>query len=231
MKICVFSDVHGNYVALSKMLETECNNVERYLFLGDIFGYFHQPNEIIKCFMQLKNFDAIIGNHDYYYLKSIGNDQLKIDLVQKYGASYNCVMEMKNINYLKTLPNFFEENVCDKFFLALHGGFDDFLNQRIYPDTVLSESVYGDKFDYIFLGHTHYRMTRKVGKTLIINPGSLGQPRDGLGFSYCIVDLEMGFWEFKFIKLDVKDMLRQVKEFEGTSDNYRYLTSKYEVLP
>ena len=55
MKLCVFSDIHGNMDAFNKMIEAEKNNVDGYIFLGDIFGYFYEQSEIIDKLRSIKN--------------------------------------------------------------------------------------------------------------------------------------------------------------------------------
>jgi diadenosine tetraphosphatase ApaH/serine/threonine PP2A family protein phosphatase len=66
-----------------------------------------------------------------------------------------------------------------------------------------------------------------VGNTLILNPGSLGQPRDGKGFCYCILDLEDFSYCFKKVKVDVDELLSQVKEKDGDKSVCTYLMNKY----
>ena len=59
--------------------------------------------------------------------------------------------------------------------------------EYIYKETDIQLST---TVPFIFLGHTHYPMTKKVNDTLIINPGSIGQPRDYNKGSFSIIDLK-----------------------------------------
>lgn len=226
MKLCVFSDVHGNVVPLQRMLSIERGNVDQFFFLGDIFGYFHEQSSIIDTLMNLENIHSIKGNHEKNYLLSLHENSYKKLMVEKYGVSYELMISERQLAYIQRLPE------CSEFILDglkigfFHGGPDDFLEQRVYPDTVLSEESCG-KYDYIFLGHTHYRLNKQVGRTCVVNPGSLGQPRDGKGFSYCIFDTQKRKFEFKQIELDMEIVLNGVKAKEHESNNYLYLLKKY----
>ena len=63
---------------------------------------------------------------------------------------------------------------------------------------------------------------------MIINPGSLGQPRDGHGFSYCILDTETGGIDFKSVDIDIDKLLSLSEIIDGEKDVYKYLKGKYK---
>lgn len=248
MKICVFADVHGNGEAWSAMYTAEkLNGVECFFFLGDIFGYFHDQNSIISDFMNDERIIAIRGNHDEYYLKHFcgltGAELKAIDevvddrddiwsaLVQKYGCSYRGRYDIHMQEYLRNLPDYYITEIDGKRIALFHGGPGDYLEQRIYPNTEMTTDTVIDTyehFDYIFLGHTHYRMDRMKGNCRVINPGSLGQPRDGMGFSYGVFDTETGEFEFKNVKADIDILLSEVEILDGDTEVYRYLKEKYK---
>lgn len=226
MKICVFSDVHGNIVTLQKMLSTEKNNIDQFIFLGDIFGYFCEQPAVIDTLIDIENLYSIKGNHERNYLLCLNDSSYKNQMVEKYGVSYEFIISEKQLAYIRRLPERHEIIIDGIKIGFFHGGPDDFLEQRVYPDTVLSEESCG-QFDFIFLGHTHYQFSKQVGKTCVINPGSLGQPRDGKGFSYCIFDTQKEEFEFKQIEPDMDMLLDSVKAKEHESKNYFYLLKKY----
>lgn len=226
MKICVFSDVHGNVVALQRMLSVEKNNIDQFYFLGDIFGYFHEQPSIMDTLMDIENIYSIKGNHEKNYLLCLHDSSYKKQMVEKYGISYELIISEKQLAYIQRLPECHEVIIDGLKIGFFHGGPDDFLEQRVYPDTVLSEESCS-QYDFIFLGHTHYQFSKQVGRTCVINPGSLGQPRDGQGFSYCILDTQKKRVEFKQIEIDMEPMLNSVKEKEHESQNYLYLLKKY----
>jgi predicted phosphodiesterase len=68
------------------------------------------------------------------------------------------------------------------FHLAHASPTGDLYDYHIIPDAsdeALTEAIEGIEADFILLGHTHLPMLRTIGKTTIINPGSIGQPRHG----------------------------------------------------
>ena len=90
-----------------------------------------------------------------------------------------------------------------------HGSPENPLEGRIYPDTCPPVS----KKNAIYLmGHTHYRMIKKdKNGALWINPGSLGQPRDGKGFSYCRLDTESRNVIFRTVDIDIMNLVCQIR--------------------
>lgn len=229
MKICIFSDIHGNVEALRLMLKQEKENVDFYLFLGDVFGYFYNPVEVIETLMNISNLYSIKGNHDDLYIKGLSDSNIREKCIDAYGKSYSLDISLEQQKYITTLPEFIKINIAGKRIGAYHGGPLDYLNERVYPDSHISLKKDDRELDYLFLGHTHYRFDKPIGQTTIINPGSLGQPRDGKGFSYCVLDCDNDYFEFKNVNIDIKQLLLQVKLKDYGTKNYQYLEKKYGV--
>ena len=223
MKICVFADIHGNMDAFNKMYEEEKDNVELFLFAGDIFGYFYEQEAILEKFMAMEDLVAVKGNHEKYYLT--GQDAEK--LLDKYGSSYKLAVTEEQRKYLEKLPENVRFRIGDKLIGVFHGGPKNFLEQRIYPDSDTEIEQLNEGYDYLILAHTHYGLLKKVGKTTVINPGSLGQPRDGKGFRYCVLDTDTGSCIFKSVTLEIKQLLENVKKKDGDKYVYHYLKNKY----
>ena len=191
MKICFFSDIHGNLLALKGFMEqTVKQDIDKYIFGGDVFGYYYHADEIIDIFRK-REITCLLGNHDKMFLDLADGKVQEAELIAKYGNSYSGIIgqvKEENISYLRTLPLFYElkqDNIRMAFF---HGGPQEYLNMRIYPDTEILDKNYFDKYDYVFVGHTHHKMERRIGNCMVINPGSLGQQRDGKGCSYLVFD-------------------------------------------
>ena len=223
MRIGIFSDVHGNYEAFHKMLEAERGNVEKFIFAGDLFGYFYHQSEIIRDLMNLPELLAVKGNHDKYYLTC----KEKTNLIDKYGSSYLFELPDLQKDFIASMPEYISTEIAGKRIGIFHGGPEDFVEQRIYPDSQVDFSSVFEEYDIVILGHTHYRMEKKVGNTLILNPGSLGQPRDGNGFSYCVLDLEDESCCFKTVDIQLEELLLQVKEKDADKTAGAYLLKKY----
>lgn len=223
MRICIFSDIHGNIDALNRMLEADAD-ADYFIFAGDIFGYFYEQKQIIDWLQNKRNLLAVRGNHDNNFLDS---EQEKQELIDRYGSSYCTVLTKEQSAYIKGLPPCLEVELEGKHFGIFHGGFADYLNQRIYPDSDLNMEAIKGKYDYLILGHTHYRFLRIEENTMIINPGSLGQPRDGKGFSYCILHTDDNYCEFKTVNINTKSLLAEVREKDSNRSVCKYLHDKY----
>lgn len=228
MKYIVFSDIHGNQYALKQMLyDTKGLKIDGYIFLGDICGYYYGQNECLDMLKGLKNIYYVRGNHDQYYLDVLNNHREINTLTKLYGKSYLKKLDASNIEFLNQFHQRLQLQINHKKILCVHGGLFNYLEERIYPDGI-NEYVQANghslkQYDYVFTGHTHYSFVANIGKTVWINPGSVGQPRDGLGSRYCIIDFEKGIHEFKNILYN-RDLLKaEVVENHETAKNEEYL--------
>lgn len=223
MKICVFSDIHGNQEAFENMLYNEQKNTDLFIFVGDIFGYFYGQRQIIDTMMSMDNLLAVKGNHDSQYLLR-KNDE---DLVNRYGSSYTLKLSDLEMQYINSLPEKLEIEIEKKRFGIFHGGYDNYLEQRIYPNENMQNMDWFFKYDFVILGHTHYRLCYKEKNTIVINPGSLGQPRDEYGFSYCVLDTEENDTVFKKVNVNIKKIINEVSIKDKNRVVCSYLQNKY----
>lgn len=208
MKYAIFSDIHGNYLAFEAMLnEISLYTIDAFVCCGDIVGYYYDSSLIVERLMTMPNAYVVKGNHDAMYMQAAEDQKLQEILCRKYGSSYQYIRD-DIYAYLSTLPFKISLNVDGQRILVVHGSEQDALHGRIYPDSQLNLS---SEYDVIFCGHTHYPMIRKFGKTTLINPGSLGQPRDGTGFSYGIYDTFLRTWERHTTDICIEPLLRQIE--------------------
>ena len=147
MKICVFSDVHGNSIAWQNMYRKEKDSVDKFLFLGDIYGYFYDQAAIIKDFMENDNIIAIKGNHDEYYIKNFLNltgaelkevdevvdyaEDIWSELVNKYGCSYRQRLDKQYKQYLLKLPDSMSKKNIIKGFIHINYRISSYFCVRI----------------------------------------------------------------------------------------------------
>jgi len=184
MKIGFFSDVHGNIHSFKSGIKIFENlGVKKFIFLGDVCGYYYNSIEIIEMLIKFDNLICILGNHDEIfksmYLKP--NFEVINEYSLKYGSSLKEFLtnaSKNHYNFLANMSNFYKLTVDGLVFSLYHGGPEDLLNQRIFDNTDYSFTK-DLQTDYIAFGHTHYRFLKKVGNKILFNPGSLGQPRDG----------------------------------------------------
>ena len=178
MKILILSDIHANIEALEAIRE----EYDYPLCLGDLVDYGPSPKECID-FIKNNAHAVVRGNHDNAVAFRIDckcSEAYKQMSVKTRELMWNILGE-EEINYLSSLPsNRVIELGGSKFFLT-HATPTDNLFKYLPPDTpehVWQQEIEGVDADFVLLGHTHIPMIKKVGKTTIINPGSVGQSKD-----------------------------------------------------
>ena len=207
MEYVIFSDIHGNAKALCEMMKSELNGCNRrFIFCGDICGYYYEAEECVRLLERIPGLMIVRGNHDQYYLDAYYDYDFTEKLVQKYGSSYRIKNETV-YSYINNLPERLQLNIAGRKVYVQHGSYSNSLEGRVYPNTEL-ENLTTDAV-YIF-GHTHYQMYRRKDNCIYINPGSLGQPRDGIGFAYCVLDDEFKA-TFHRVELDVNELVQEVR--------------------
>lgn len=193
MKVALLADIHGNESALRSVLDAaRRENVERLFVAGDLIGYYFAPRKVLEL---LDEWDTAIvkGNHEDMLIASISDDSFLQQIDARYGSGIRqALTELtpQQIKYLCDLPHPLIVYVDELRVLLCHGAPWD-VDQYIYPDA--SDSLFyrcvADNFDLVVLGHTHYPMIKKIGNTVLVNPGSVGQPRHCVpGACWAILD-------------------------------------------
>lgn len=224
MKYIVFSDVHGNNHAFLEFLDHLERHAGDYipLFLGDFVGYYYGPNEIID-YCREKNVLCLLGNHDQYFLDVLDGKRCLQTHVKKYGLSYeialNTISDI-NVRFLRNLSSKMLLSAHGIRALFCHGSPHNHLEGRIYPDTDLS--IFDneiEELDFVVTGHTHHKMNRRYRSTIFLNPGSLGQQRDGTGCSYMLLDVLRGCYSFHSVSYPIAKLEKEVDIFDpGRND-------------
>lgn len=218
MKLVVFSDIHGNSYALNAFLEKIKNISYHYLvFCGDIFGYYYNQKEIIRKLSEMDRLIWLKGNHDAYFLELYQGRANVEYYIEQYGHSYENIKERYGREEAERIGKQESKYILkakDRRVGIFHGTPEDSLEGRLYPDKpVLNQKEY-QKYDIVILGHTHCRMVRWEGNTLVINSGSLGQPRDGNGYGFAIVDTDSLQVEFQTVEIEQALLYEQIEQYD-----------------
>ena len=207
MKILLIADIHGNYEALKTVLKRE--RWDEILCMGDLVDYGPSPDKVIETIRTRADI-VVRGNHDNaaafgvdcgcgYEMKALSEE------TRKYTVE---VISERSRSYLSKLPTSVEDG--DRY--LTHAAPGD-LYKYIKPETPESEFDVFKEIDegLILLGHTHIPMDREIGNKRYINPGSLGQPRDGdWRTSYAF--LEGGELYFERVDYDVDKVIEKMKK-------------------
>lgn len=175
MKIGIIADIHSNIYGLQSVLK-QLKNIDLVLCAGDIVGYHTFVNEVIEK-IKKRNIKCILGNHDAYLLGSI---PIKDNSIIKKSIEYTRkIITKKNLEYLKKIDKPYKNLEIDNIKIKIyHGSPWNHFEDYIYPDYQNFNRFKKIDADLIILGHTHWPMIKKIEKTIIVNPGSCGQPRD-----------------------------------------------------
>ncbi len=178
MRCALISDVHANKYALAAVLASiEATGVDVLVNAGDTFGYYPWAQEVFDRLLSLRAC-TVLGNHDALILGGTPGDPL---------PSYWDAIEHNRRDlapaawaWLRALPNELRLTLGGRPIRVIHGTPDDPLCGRLYPDHQGLPAWFPAEGEVLVFGHTHYPMVeRRTGRGLLVNPGSVGQPRDG----------------------------------------------------
>jgi predicted phosphodiesterase len=121
------------------------------------------------------------------------------------------VLGREEMKFLARLPVPCRVNVEDKSFFLVHGTPRDPMDEYLGGDRTawLSRLEYVES-DYVLVGHTHVPFKLELGKTTVLNPGSVGQPRDGdPRAAYAVID--NGNIDFRRVEYDIDAAIGHLK--------------------
>jgi putative phosphoesterase len=177
MRILLVSDIHGNRHALEAIRE----QFDVCLFLGDLVDYCLEPTPCIDWVRKNARY-AIRGNHDHGVAHRV---QVQGVNGFRYLTGVTRPVSIERVNesdrkYLAGLPTNQRLTLDGKRFFLVHGTPRDPLDEFAPPDVEFwKRRLENIDADYVCVGHTHTQFVLHIGKTTVINPGSVGIPRDG----------------------------------------------------
>jgi len=197
MKVAVVSDIHANVSAFEAVLKAaRAKTVDALMIAGDLVGYYFEPKAVLQLIQSFeKPVYLVRGNHEEMLLKAkLSGDQLE-EITSKYGPGLKCALDQltnSEIQWLANLPHPLEINDFDCSILLCHGS-PLSVDQYVYPDGAIENllSSLQEPPDVLIMGHTHYPFVRNVDGCLVINPGSVGQPRNRVpGAHWALLDTQ-----------------------------------------
>lgn len=206
MRILVVSDIHGNLEALQTVLDA-AGPIDATWNLGDTVGYGPNPTECVQIIKDLDPEINLAGNHDLASTGALSVAQF--NPTAKAAATWTRdQLAAKDRAYLEALPTTSREGES----LFAHGSPRDPVWEYVDDDRTAAALFREFTFDTCYVGHTHQAVVARFDEAserakvihlsagtalalgdarLLINPGSVGQPRDGdPRAAYGIVDTE-----------------------------------------
>lgn len=234
MRILVLSDLHANLTALQSSLQAAEGRWDHVVCLGDIVGYGPDPNEVADCVRQMGAV-TIRGNHDKAVAELMATDDFNpvakaaVDWTRKQ-------LSNQNLDWLAALP---QGPLEAEGLVLVHGAFQD-EDEYVFTPSQAIEGLLDSTMQVTFYGHTHHQggfayqdsqlevlqlrprerekhsaLRIEADKRYLLNPGSVGQPRDGdprAGFA--IADLEhnaIEFWRVPYSIGQVQERMRTAR--------------------
>jgi predicted phosphodiesterase len=231
LKIAIFGDIHSNYFAFQQLLvQLKQMNIEHVIITGDIFGYYPWACETYDLLNQIScEIHMVKGNHDQLILDKVNKSDLSLS-VSYWPAIEQNLEQLQNHRYegikmLETLDSQSIFKTRNFTYSIFHGTPDDTLNGRYYPDDNNSYSWFPPINQITILGHTHYPIVKQLNSGgLILNPGSVGQPRDGnVNPSWIFIDEEKGLFLIKRFDYEIHHAIDELKKINWNDRAIRAL--------
>jgi putative phosphoesterase len=193
MRVALLSDIHGNDQALDAVLAAvRGEHIDLLMICGDFVGYYFAPDRVMEMLRPWKK-HMIRGNHEDMLARTRGNPVELERLRKVYGSGLGLALERlcpSDLDELTSLPTTASIEVEGRRIFLCHGAPWD-TDTYVYPDAkkdLLNRCIVPEH-DFVVMGHTHYPMVRDVGSVRLVNPGSVGQPRNRRpGASWAILD-------------------------------------------
>jgi len=210
--LAIISDIHSNLPALEVVLEQIAKEgVDQIICAGDIVGYGPFPNEVIERLKKIE-ITSIQGNHDRAVLS---HDSSNMN-IQAQDAVWWTIENLKQEGHdylarLSARKSFDWNGLSIAIFHGSPRNDDEYIPEEGADEELLELA----KSDFLVLGHTHVPFVRSLDKGTIVNPGSIGQPRDGdPRASMTIYDHRLRRFEVKRLAYDI-DAVAEVMRSSG----------------
>jgi putative phosphoesterase len=212
VKIALLSDIHGNAAALEVVLDAAVKaDVKQLLCCGDYVGYYYDPDRVLDL-LDKWSWQGVRGNHEDMLISWMnGNGQE--DILARYGSglSVAAALPQKTLLRLQALPDHLALDVAGRTVLLCHGApwaTDDYVYPDASPEKLSAMTAEGQNL--VVYGHTHYPLLQRQGTSLLVNPGSVGQPRDRKpGACWALWNSETMEVELRREHYDVEPLLQQ----------------------
>ena len=223
MRILILSDLHSNATALDAVLHAAQGRWDLTVCLGDVVGYGPDPNEVTARLRELGT-HTIRGNHDKAVTGLMPTDDF--NPVAKSAVDWTRgQLKPDHLAWLSTLP---PGPLATDGIVLVHGAFQDEDEYVFTPEQAL-DGLLESTAPVTFFGHTHHQggfsyldshlevlqirprpgepfaaLRVELPRRYLLNPGSIGQPRDGdPRAAFAIADLEHQIIEFWRVPYDV----------------------------
>lgn len=165
MRVGIVSDIHCNHHGLLRALDI-MGDVDELICLGDAIFEYRFSNEVVEI-LRDRAAHVILGNHEEGFLGPQG--------VRARAAKW---IDPPLLGWLAERPHRLELEIGGRKLLLVHSTPWEPRGMYVYPYSSLLQRFAETEADFVLYGHTHHQLVRRVGRVLVINPGSAGDARD-----------------------------------------------------
>ena len=242
MKIAILGDIHGNSIALDRVLEDirSSGGVDEYWFMGDYAAIGHDPLGVMEQISALSNARFIRGNTDRYIysgelpgpqvteaMKDPAKMRQHIQFARSFSWTAGAISAAGWLPWFKKLDLDMHFTLPDGTrILAVHAspGTDDGSGVDLNTsDEELAKLVSGTDADLLFVGHTHVPIDRTTGSVRVINPCSVSNPYPpDLRASYGILEADADGYQYspQRVDYDHEAVIQAVREVAHPAAEY-----------
>ncbi|MGC8669100.1 MAG: metallophosphoesterase family protein [Chthonomonadales bacterium] len=210
MRLLIVSDIHANWAALGAIPA----DADAVVFLGDAVSYGPLPAECV-AWIRRNATVAVRGNHDHAI--AFGEDPRCSPAFRNMATAtlawHTTLLTDEDKAYLGSLPLTASFEFAGATFFAVHGSPRDPLYRYVHGDpleAVLLQELEGISADVVLMGHTHLPYARRLSRGLVLNPGSVGQPKHGRPTA-CYATWDDGAVELHQIEYSVEAAVRRLE--------------------
>jgi putative phosphoesterase len=210
MKLLIVSDIHGNWPALEAVVQAE-PDFSAVAFCGDVVDYGPFPVECID-WLDSHADNLVRGNHDNALAfdldcKCMGSFR-EFSLATR--AWHKTLVNEESREFLRRFPTLDWFEWGDRHFRMAHATPHGDMFEYLPPE-LWGERIKDIDADFVLLGHTHIQGMQTFGKTTVVNPGSVGLPRDGAGQA-CYAVFDGKTMAVKRVTYDVDRTIRALQQ-------------------
>jgi predicted phosphodiesterase len=227
LRIAVISDIHGNWHALDAVLgDVETRSVDEIWCLGDIVGYGPQPN---RCVEEARSRSSLclLGNHDLAALGRVTLDDFSPDAATSARWTADELADDARA-FMQDLEPKADRHGAELF----HASPRDPVWEYILSEAAVRDALARTTADLVMVGHSHIPIALQLsdggtlagglakggaeidlsGGRFLLNPGSVGQPRDGdPRAAYLLVDLDACHAHFRRVPYDIEQTQSEIR--------------------
>jgi len=165
VKLGIVSDVHCNLAGLRRALAL-MGDIDELLCLGDSIFEYRFSNEVVALLRE-RGAQVILGNHEEGFLGPPGE--------RARGQSW---VDPDHLAWLGAQPHRRELERDGRRLLLVHSTPWEPRGAYIHPESAQLARFGEVDADVVMFGHTHHQLVRRIGRVLVVNPGSAGDARD-----------------------------------------------------